>query len=212
VTAVGGTSLLLDKRDKKITELGWETSLDFVDYSGTTAAYSDALPGDFVFGGGGGTSTVFKQPSYQRGVVPDALAKFGSHQKMRVVPDIAAVGDPYTGFYIGETVDGSFGISAIGGTSLASPVVAGIQAVASQHRLFPIGFANPLLYNINGRSFNDIVAQPALHYASVGASYLGTFDVGDTQTTTRGYDNTTGRGTPNGISFLLSELIYPFRL
>ena len=45
VTAVGGTSLLLDKNNKRIAETGWETSLDFVDYSGTKAVYSDALPG-----------------------------------------------------------------------------------------------------------------------------------------------------------------------
>ncbi|MEO9240694.1 MAG: S53 family peptidase, partial [Jatrophihabitantaceae bacterium] len=148
VTAVGGTSLLLDKRNQRVAEVGWETSLDFVDYSGTKAAYSDALPGDFIFGAGGGTSTLFSQPYYQQGTVPNALAKAGGSTAMRVVPDIAAVGDPYTGFYIGESFDGPFNISAIGGTSLACPLIAGIQAVASQGRRFPIGFANPLLYGM----------------------------------------------------------------
>ena len=42
VTAVGGTSLLMDKHNNRVAETGWETSLDFVDYSGTKAVYSDA--------------------------------------------------------------------------------------------------------------------------------------------------------------------------
>ncbi len=131
---------------------------------------------------------------------------------MRVVPDIAADADPYTPYYIGETVDGEFSISSIGGTSLAAPLIAGIQAVASQHRRFSIGFANPLLYSINAHSFADVLDTPKpIRFASVGGSYTGTFNTGDTQTTTRGYDNTTGKGTPNGVTFLLSELIYPFR-
>ena len=212
VTSVGGTALLLDKKNNVVAQTGWETSLDFIDYSGTTPVYEGPLPGDFYGGAGGGTSTVFAQPSYQSGVVPNSLSKVNGKQKMRVVPDVAALADPYTGFYIGETVDGEFGISSIGGTSVAAPLIAGIQAVASQHRIFPIGFANPLLYNINSHSFSDVLDTPKpIRFASVGGSYTGTFNTGDTQTTTPGYDNTTGRGTPNGVTFLLSELIYPFR-
>ena len=205
VTAVGGTSLLLDKHNNRVAETGWETSLDFIDYSGTKAVYSDALPGDYIFGAGGGTSTLFGQPWYQRGTVPIALAKNGGSTPMRVVPDIAAVGDPYTGFYIGETVDGQFGISSIGGTSLSCPLIAGIQAVASQNRRFPIGFANPLLYSMGHSAYRDVVPHAPIHFASVGAGYLGTFEAGDTQYTRYGYDNITGRGTPNGSTFVKAE-------
>lgn len=205
VTAVGGTSLLLDKHGKRITETGWETALDFVDYSGTKAVYSDALPGDFYFGAGGGTSSLFAQPWYQQGIVPAGLAKANGNTAMRVVPDIAADADPYTGFYIGETVDGAFGISSIGGTSLACPLIAGIQAVASQDRRFAIGFANPLIYSASTKAFSDVVPQPTMHFASTSGAYLGTFEAGDTQYTRYGYDNITGRGTPNGATFLKSE-------
>jgi subtilase family serine protease len=205
VTAVGGTSLLMDKHNNRYAETGWETSLDFVDYSGKRAAYSDALPGDFIFGAGGGTSTLFGEPWYQQGTVPVALAKNGGSTPMRVVPDIAADADPYTGFYIGETVDGAFGISAIGGTSLACPLIAGIQAVASQHRRFPIGFANPLLYSMHGSAFADVKPRAPIHFASVAGGYLGTFETGDTQYTRYGYDNITGRGTPNGSTFVHAE-------
>jgi len=205
VTAVGGTSLLLNQDNQRVAEVGWETSLDFVDYSGDKAVYTGPVPGDFYFGAGGGTSTLFKQPSYQKGTVPTALAKANGSTPMRVAPDIAAVGDPYTGFYIGQTVDGAFEISAIGGTSLACPLIAGIQAVASQDRRFAIGFANPLLYSLGKKAYADVVPHDLIHYASVTGGYLGTFDTGDTQATRYGYDNITGRGTPNGATFVRGE-------
>ena len=48
----------------------------------------------------------------------------------------------------------------IGGTSLRLPVFAGMQALASQGRRFPIGFANPLLYalGLTGVAFHDVKA------------------------------------------------------
>jgi subtilase family serine protease len=205
VTAVGGTSLLLNAKNQRTAEVGWETTLDFVDYSGTKAVYTSPLPGEYQFGAGGGTSTLFKQPYYQRGTVPTSLAKAHGSTPMRVVPDIAAVGDPYTGFYIGQTVGGNFEISAIGGTSLSCPLIAGIQAVASQDRRFAIGFANPLLYSLGDGAFRDVVPHAPIHYASVSGGYLGTFDTGDTQATRYGYDNITGRGTPNGPAFVRRE-------
>jgi subtilase family serine protease len=205
VTAVGGTSLLLNKYDKRVAEVGWETTLDFVDYSATKPVYESPLPGDFYFGAGGGTSTLFAQPWYQRGTVPPSLAKNGGSTPMRVVPDLAADADPYTGFYIGQTVDGEFGISSIGGTSLACPLIAGIQAVASQNRRFAIGFANPLLYSMRNAAYRDVVPHSPIHYASVSGAYLGTFDEGTTLYTRYGYDDITGRGTPNGSTFISSE-------
>jgi subtilase family serine protease len=205
VTAVGGTSLLLNKNNQRVAEVGWETTLDFVDNSGTKPVYESPLPGDFYFGAGGGTSTLFTEPWYQVGTVPPALAKAGGSTPMRVVPDIAADADPYTGYYIGQTVNGQFSIDSIGGTSLACPLIAGIQAVASQNRRFPIGFANPMLYSMRSGAYRDVVPHSPIHYASVSGAYLGTFDEGTTLYTRYGYDDITGRGTPNGTAFISSE-------
>jgi subtilase family serine protease len=208
VTGVGGTSLLLDKKGNLLAEVGWETTLDLVDYSGTTAAYSSPLPGDFSFGAGGGVSTLFAQPWYQAGTVPYPLSTSRGGAAMRVAPGISAVGDPYTGFSIGETVGGQFTIGSIGGTSLSCPLIAGIQALASQNRKFAIGFANPLIYSLNSTAFRDVVPHTPIHYASVGGAYLGTFDFGSTQKTAVGYDDITGRGTPRGAVFLAAEAIH----
>ena len=59
----------------------------------------------------------------------------------RAVPDIAMDGDPTTGMLVGETQNfpldeplrpgrGHYGEYRLGGTSLASPLMAGVQAVA----------------------------------------------------------------------------------
>ena len=50
-----------------------------------------------------------------------------------------------------------------------------------------------------------MVPHATLHFASVSGGYLGTFEAGDTQYTRYGYDNITGRGTPNGANFIKSE-------
>ena len=206
VTAVGGTSELVDRQGRTVATTGWETALDTIDYSGETAVYSEPLPGEFVFGAGGGRSTLFDQPSYQRGTVPRALSSDNGQLK-RVSPDVSADADPYTGFFYGFTPQGSaYAEDSIGGTSLACPLVAGIQAVAQQNRTFPIGFANPLLYSLRAGAFHDVVPQgKPIRFASTAGSYTGTFEAGDTQRTRNGYDDITGRGTPNGRAFLTGE-------
>jgi subtilase family serine protease len=206
VTAVGGTSLGIDKKNNYLFETGWGTDRDPIDYTTTPASFSAPLPGPFYFGAGGGTSYVFGQPWYQRGTVPSSLSKLNGKTPMRVVPDVGAVADPYTGFAIGETVDGEFGLSGIGGTSLACPVFAGIQALASTGRHHPIGFANPLLYALPGAVYRDVTPpHSTIAVTSPTAGSVVTFDHDSSLATARGYDNVTGRGSPHGLLFLLAE-------
>ncbi|GAA4157212.1 S53 family peptidase [Gryllotalpicola daejeonensis] len=206
VTGVGGTSEILGKNDQLVARTGWETLFDLVDYSGDTPVYEDPLPGSYFYGGaGGGTSQLFTQPWYQSGKVPNSLSQARGATKMRTVPDIAADADPYTGMYYGITTDGTFTLTSLGGTSLACPLIAGIQALAQQNRRVAIGFANPLLYQVGGVGISDVTPHPGIHFASTAGSYLGTFDAGDTQKTTYGYDDETGLGVPNG-SFIAAEL------
>ena len=122
---------------------------------------------------------------------------------MRVVPDVARRGDPETGFLIDLR---RRPVRAIGGTSLACPVFAGIQALASQGRLFPIGFANPVLYpgltaSLPRRARPD---QRVAMITSLGRQ-LADDGPGQSLTATKGYDDTTGLGTPNGPALLLGE-------
>jgi subtilase family serine protease len=96
----------------------------------------------------------------------------------------------------------------IGGTSLASPIFAGIMALADQGAGTPHGFANPVFY-ANPGAFYDVqsvktaVARRNFNNGvdpSAGTSdFLRTFDDysgSPTQHTGSGWDNVTGLGTP----------------
>ncbi|HEY2174479.1 MAG TPA: S53 family peptidase [Mycobacteriales bacterium] len=205
VTAVGGTSLGVGAADNYLFETGWGTALDRVttDFTG----YQEPLPGSFSGGAGGGTSTLWKQPAYQQGVVKPSLSRKFGGKAMRVVPDVATVADPYTGFLVGQTSGGKFGTYAIGGTSVACPVFAGIQALASQGLSSPLGFANPTLYGLAGtKAFRDVLpTRTPTGITNPTGSYLVTLDRDSSLQTGLKYDDVTGNGSPNGTRFLNAE-------
>ena len=216
VTAVGGTSLKVGRTGAYAGETGWGTSK----YTLTGGVW---VPKGYVYGGGGGTSAIWAQPAYQRRVVPASIANYGGAASAgRAVPDIAAVGDPQTGFLVGQTQtfpDGSLQYSEyrIGGTSLSSPVLAGLQAVANQVAHRPLGFLNPRLYALAGSSaYHDIADPTRPDGGVVRVDYANAFDASDGTITTlrtlndtgtifvrKGYDDVTGVGTPNGVAYLL---------
>lgn len=89
--------------------------------------------------GGGGISSYFSKPTYQRSI---------SGTK-RNTPDLALVADPNTGvlYLIGGTQ------MIVGGTSIVAPLVAGFLAATNINVLFnPIGYSAILI------GFNDIVS------------------------------------------------------
>jgi subtilase family serine protease len=207
VTAVGGTTLAVGASNNYLFETGWGTTTS----SWTGTAWSPAPPGSWLYGAGGGVSRLFAEPSYQQGVIPSSV--FSAQGRTgRAVPDVAALADPNAGYVIGETQtfpDGSVKYSEyrIGGTSLASPIFAGIMALADQASGFAHGFANPLFYQ-NAGAFTDVTS-PASTVAVVRTNFNNSVDATDglsyrlrtaNQTlslaTTPGYDDVTGLGTP----------------
>ncbi|MGW2290705.1 S53 family peptidase [Streptomyces phaeochromogenes] len=214
VTAVGGTSLAVGKGDTYKWETGWGTLRATLSDDGKS--WTD-FPGAYTSGAGGGTSATVKQPFYQRGVVPSALAKANGKQAMRTVPDISAIADPNTGFLVGQSQtfpDGTqkYDEYRIGGTSLASPVIAGIQALAQQQRGgHPIGFANPAIYDRYGsKLYHDVTDRPTGRDLAVArVDFVNAFDASEGLLTSvrslgkdsslkavRGYDDVTGVGSP----------------
>ena len=214
VTGVGGTSVGIDKHNNRVWEHGWQTAYSPLSADGKS--WGDPV---YSSGGGGGTSILFAQPFYQRGIVPDSISKYFGSTRMRTVPDISMPGDPNTGFRVGQTQefpDGTYYDEyRIGGTSLSSPLLAGMQAVASQKAHHAVGFVNPSYYRAAGTNkITDIVApkKPVLQVrtnfvntvdASDGKSYqLQTIDVQTTTIhSTRGYDAETGVGVPGPAFF-----------
>jgi len=218
VTAVGGTSLAVGKTDNYLFEQGWGTGKSVL----TSGAWAPNPPA-YLYGGGGGTSRLFAQPAYQKNVVPTAISNYFGDGPHRAVPDVAMVGDPNTGFLIGQSQtfpDGKIRYSEyqIGGTSLSSPLFAGVIAVADQVVGGSLGFLNPKLYNLAGTpAFRDIAPQGVtdgvvrVDYkngfdGSAGlTTSLRTFNQTGTIFTRPGYDDVTGLGTPN-IAGLLGGL------
>jgi len=221
VTAVGGTSLAVDASNARVGEWGWETGKSSL--AGTTAnnlSWKPAPPGNYLYGSGGGTSRIFAQPWYQAGVVPTSMSEiYGNSTPMRVIPDVSALGDPNTGMLIGETQtfpDGTAKYSEyrIGGTSLASPLFAGMMADVQAARGSVIGFANPLLYAAASSAYRDIV--PVSKLAVVRSDFANLVDASNGYTasvrsidddapltihTAPGYDDVTGIGSP-GTGFV----------
>jgi subtilase family serine protease len=215
VTAVGGTSLAVGKDDTYLWETGWGT--DKANLSADGKSWTD-FPGAFTSGAGGGTSRTVPEPAYQKGVVPGALAKADSAAGNRVVPDIAAIADPNTGFLVGQTQtmpDGktqAYGEYRIGGTSLAAPTIAAIQALAQETRGgTPIGFANPAIYAKAGsKAYHDVTDDPTGSGLAVArVDFVNGYDATGGLATSvrslgkdsslsavRGYDDVTGVGTP----------------
>lgn len=208
VTAVGGTSLAVGQANDYLFETGWGTKRS--NWNGT--AWTPTPPGTWLYGAGGGVSRLFAEPSYQMGVVPNSVFT-AQGRTGRAVPDISALGDPNTGFLIGQTQtfpDGSVKYSEyrIGGTSLSSPIMAGIMALADQAAGHPHGFANPVFYSLGGAAYHDVV-DPASTVATVRSDYINGVDASGglryslrtmnqtlTLHTTPGYDDVTGLGTP----------------
>ncbi|HEV7938874.1 MAG TPA: hypothetical protein VGP18_12740 [Solirubrobacteraceae bacterium] len=131
VVAVGGTELTLDDGTRQ-SETVWNEDPDRED---TNAG-----------AGGGGCSETFTAPSWQQ-AVPDWL-QVGCGSK-RAVADVSADADPYTGVAIydsvpsfheaanGEIVNTPLDWWPIGGTSVASPIIASIFALAGGAHAVP---------------------------------------------------------------------------
>ncbi len=216
VTAVGGTSLAVGKGDAYQWETGWGTEKATLSADGKS--WTD-FPGAYTSGAGGGTSATVAEPFYQKGVVPGSLAKANSETGNRVVPDIAAIADPNTGFKVGQTQTLPEGGTAyseyrIGGTSLAAPVIAAVQALAQEARGgAPIGFANPAIYAryaAHAKVYHDVTDNPTGYGLAVARlDFANTYDATDGILTSvrslgtdsslhavRGYDDVTGVGSP----------------
>ena len=170
VTGVGGTSLEIGSSGQQIGDQGWATGRAFE----CTANIVDDLPGctsstvgtfepaSYDGGSGGFTSYNYTQPWYQSSAVPSSLSlrneAITGPTPMRVIPDISLDADPSTGFLIGlheifpnGTV--KYGQTRYGGTSLASPLLAGVIADVDQTSVdaggVDVGFINPTIYQLD---------------------------------------------------------------
>lgn len=173
VTAVGGTTLAVG-HGGAYSETAWDQDLDHPTSTGARLSAS-----------GGGISTRYRRPGYQRG-----LAAIGDH---RGVPDVAAVSHP--GMTSLMVKNGHAGTWAAGGTSESAPLWAGVAALADQDAHRQLGFLNDGLYRIGHsaqyhRAFHDITSGANTVTLPSGKQING-------YRTRRGWDPVTGWGSPN---------------
>ena len=175
VTGVGGTNLHMSGSGYG-TESVWSNPND------TQRSPKGA-------GSGGGISSLFSQPAWQKG--PGVQNQYANGN--REVPDVSADADPATGYsvYCTVTIAGcqAGGWMVVGGTSAAAPLWAGSVAVMNEYLQNQgqsrIGFANPALYALQNAQqpfapFHDITSGDNLYYAA-----------------TSGYDEASGWGSPD---------------
>ncbi len=118
VVAVGGTSLYLNNDGTRAEEDVWnENGAD--DENGLGVGHQGA--------GGGGCSTLYAAKPWQAHYAGYAAAGCGGK---RLAADISAIADSSTGFDVLDNYATTPGWATIGGTSLASPVVAAMYALA----------------------------------------------------------------------------------
>jgi autotransporter-associated beta strand protein len=169
VVAVGGTTLLLA-----------DSTGDY----GSESAWGSGTSSNTAGGGGGGISKYNSQPPYQTGIVTQSTS-------YRTTPDIALDADPNSGAWVIDSYDYPGYLVGVGGTSFATPSMAGMIAIADQGRALageaPLDGPTqtlPAIYQLPAADFHDIT----------------TGNNGDAAGP--GYDLATGRGSPIGNLFI----------
>jgi hypothetical protein len=216
--------------------LGWGAEEDSVEYpassphvvavGGTRLSLGagGAWAGEKVWNGlgasGGGCSTVFEAPSWQQNVAGFAAVGCGAN---RAVADVSADGDPYTGVAVYDSTPVKEGVTersgwvTMGGTSVASPIIAATFALAGgagreaggEAVAYPAqtlyrslagapGTLHDVLSGSNGectKAFNAS-GESGCSRAEEGASCLPKLIC----LATNGFDGPSGVGTPDGIA------------
>ncbi len=152
-------------------------------------------------GSQGGVSSIFAEPSWQvsssdaNSVITGASGTTGVSSG-RGTPDIAADG---ANMEIYITYGGSSSYQELWGTSIASPLTAGVVAVMDHSLGSPEGFLNPLIYKFGQEQYSGTFARPAaLYFVSNGSN--GAFSAEN------GYSLAVGWGSINAYNFVNAQL------
>jgi subtilase family serine protease len=176
VTAVGGLDLNLDQAGRRLAP---------------DRVWNDPGPPS---AGGGGRSVVFSRPAFQNGVA----SVVGRH---RGVPDVSLSASCTHPVNIYESFDGT-GWALICGTSEATPLLAGIIALADQVAGRPVGPINRFLYAMaakHDRGITDITR----------GNNTVTFDQNGKQYTVRGWKAVRGYDLSSGVGTIDAQFFVP---
>ena len=170
VTGVGGTRIVLGEGNERVDEVVWNDT----EWGGPGA------------GAGTGGPSLATRPWYQRPV---------TGRDRRLVPDVSAHASTYPGWATAlPLASGEILVAPIGGTSAAAPfTAANLALIAAAERKAgrgPLGFINPLLYDLSSKpmvystSFYDITKGNNQRFVEAACCVA-----------TKGYDQATGLGS-----------------
>lgn len=207
VTACGGT-FIANATKTPFTEGTWNDSI------GATGGGESApaiVGGVSVAPSSSSGSTGFPVPSWQNGLKATTISPTGTAPLTgRGVPDVAGNASSFSGYniivYGAPTLVVSAGrtIAAGSGTSAVSPLYAALIAIIAAKAGWPIGFLNPLLYEIG-----NAPKQRALVFAGINDGVSNELSLSGTtpctayvSTSTSGWNACTGWGRINGNELL----------
>jgi uncharacterized protein (TIGR03437 family) len=160
-------------------------------------AWNDSLSTATIDGGGGGASILYSKPAWQTGPgVPNDNA--------RDVPDVALAASEYHDGYYLCTLGACRG--GVGGTSVSSPIFAGILALINQSMVDKggspgLGNINPSLYRLAQNAsgvFHDITAGDNIVPCASGTTGCANGSYG--YAAGPGYDLATGWGSVDALN------------
>jgi subtilase family serine protease len=192
VTAVGGTALHLYSAGGRLSpDTVWNDT-----YSDPINHFLTGSDGPSPFASGGGKSVYFSRPSYQNGVRNIVGSSRG-------IPDISMSSSCSAAVNIYETFLGAYqaGWYAACGTSEASPLFAGIIALADQAAGHWLGPVNPAIYKLEAEHAPGIIpvtsGNTTVTFTQNGHTYtIQGFSARN------GYSLATGVGTVNAQYFV----------
>lgn len=194
VTAVGGTQLSLDAAGNRLSpDVVWNDT-----YSATVqpAFFGNAGPNPLATGGG--LSSIFHRPEYQESVA----SVVGS---ARGIPDVsmsAACSGLVLTYESYPNDPANSGWQLVCGTSEATPLFAGIVALADQVAHHSLGLINPALYELAAHH------APGLVDVTSGNNTVG-FSQNATNYTVTGYSAGPGYDLASGVGTINAALFVP---
>ena len=191
VTGVGGTQLHLDTNgNRQSPDTVWNDT-----YSAAAQQFVNGDSGPSPLAAGGGKSIFFARPPYQNPVQKVV-------GRTRGVPDISMSAACNGSVDVYQSFGGQpAGWSPTCGTSEASPLFAGIVALADQVAHHPLGLINPALYAMAARHLPGLVdvtsGNNTVSFTQGGKKHtVHGFTAGP------GYDLASGIGTVNAADFV----------
>jgi PKD repeat protein len=209
VLSVGGTSLTLKENGTREAETVWNDEGPYDEFE---------LPAGYI--DGGGCSTLFAAPPWQQDVTGFSATGCGTK---RLSADVSADADPETGFDIfdnyncgtacegiAEAVKANGGWETFGGTSLSTPIIASMYALAggapgTSSPALPLyghlGDATSL-FDVTHGSNGICDGLPSLECGEPNSEFKATLDCEGTSSCNArsGYDGPSGVGTPVGLA------------